>query len=146
MIKLMHISLPRENCTCSQTWEQWEQWCTYVQWPSFTILNGNTVALIVLIPEHSPTNTLRNNDVVITSKRHFDGIASKWRRFDVISTLLLRHFFQGCPAYNVIGVLVDCLSPKVARSTLSMALAMWKGEVCVFFVLNFDYLCKIDVE
>ena len=144
MIKPIHISLPRENCTCSQTWEQW---CTYVQWPSFTILNGNTVALIVLSPGHSPANTSRNNGVVIMSKRrYFDCITSKWRRYDVISTLLLRHFFQGFPAYNVIGVLVDCLSPKVARSTLGMALTMWKGEVCVFFVLNFDYLCKIDVE
>ena len=43
-----------------------------------------------------PANTLRNNDVVITSKRrHFDVITSKWRRFDVITTLLLRHVFSG---------------------------------------------------
>ena len=41
-------------------------------------------------------NTLRNNDVVITSKRrHFDVITSKWRRFDVITTLLLCHVFRG---------------------------------------------------
>ena len=34
-------------------------------------------------------NTLRNNDVVIMSKRrHFDVVTSKWRRFDVITTLL----------------------------------------------------------
>ena len=33
-----------------------------------------------------PADTLRNNDVVITSKRrHFDVITSKWRRFDVIT-------------------------------------------------------------
>ena len=38
---------------------------------------------------------LRNNDVVITSKRrHFDVVTSKWRRFDVITTLLLRHVFS----------------------------------------------------
>ena len=44
----------------------------------------------------NPTDTLRNNDVVITSKRrHFDVITSKWRRFDVITTLLLRHVFSG---------------------------------------------------
>ena len=41
-----------------------------------------------------PANTLRNNNVVITSKRrHF--VTSKWRRFDVITTLLLRHVFSG---------------------------------------------------
>ena len=34
-----------------------------------------------------------NNDV-ITSKRHFDVITSKWRRFDVITTLLLHHVFS----------------------------------------------------
>ena len=34
-----------------------------------------------------PANTLRNNDVAITSKRrHFDVITSKWRRFVVITT------------------------------------------------------------
>ena len=56
----------------------------------------------------TPADTLRNNDVVITSKRrHFDvitskwrrfdviTITSKWRRFDVITTLLLRHVFSG---------------------------------------------------
>ena len=44
-----------------------------------------------------PADTLRNNDVVITSKRrHFDVITSKWRRLDVITTLLLRHVFSGC--------------------------------------------------
>ena len=43
-----------------------------------------------------PANTLRNNDVVITSKRrHFDVITSKWRCFDVITTSLLRHVFGG---------------------------------------------------
>ena len=45
---------------------------------------------------YDPANTLRNNDVVITSKRrHFDVITSKWRRFDVVTTLLLRHVFRG---------------------------------------------------
>ena len=43
-----------------------------------------------------PADTLRNNDVVITSKRrHFDVITSKWRRFDVITTFLLRHISAG---------------------------------------------------
>ena len=33
-----------------------------------------------------PADTLRKNDVIITLKRcHFDAIASKWRRFDVIT-------------------------------------------------------------
>ena len=41
-----------------------------------------------------PADTLRNNDVVFTPKRgYFDMITSKWRRFDVITTLLLRHVF-----------------------------------------------------
>ena len=41
-------------------------------------------------------NTLLNNDVVITPKRrHFDVFTSKWRRFDIITTLLLRHVFRG---------------------------------------------------
>ena len=41
----------------------------------------------------STADSLRNNDVVITSKRrHFDVITSKWRRFDVITTLLHRVF------------------------------------------------------
>ena len=43
-----------------------------------------------------PADTLRNNDVVITSKqRHFDLITSKLRRLDVIVTFLLRHVFSG---------------------------------------------------
>ena len=43
-----------------------------------------------------PADSLRNNDVVITSKRgHFDVITSKWCRFDVTTTLLLRHVFSG---------------------------------------------------
>ena len=45
---------------------------------------------------NNPADTLRNNDVVITSKRrHFDVITSKWRRFDVMTTLLSRHVFRG---------------------------------------------------
>ena len=36
---------------------------------------------------NNPADTLRNNGVVITSKRRdFDVITSKWRRFDVITT------------------------------------------------------------
>ena len=38
---------------------------------------------------------LRSNDVIIAWKRrHFDVITSKWRCFDVITTLLLRHLFD----------------------------------------------------
>ena len=44
-----------------------------------------------------PADTLRNNDVVITSnQRHFDVITSKWR-FDVITTLLLCHMSATLP-------------------------------------------------
>ena len=43
---------------------------------------------------HYPVDTLRTNDVVIRSRRrHIDVITSIWRRFDVITTLLLRHVF-----------------------------------------------------
>ena len=55
-----------------------------------------SVSMYWLTDRPCPANTLRNNDVVITSKqRHFDVITSKWRRFDVITTLLLRHVFRG---------------------------------------------------
>ena len=48
---------------------------------------------------HHPADTLRNNDVVITSKRrHFDVITSKWR-CDVITTLLLRQMFGGLESH-----------------------------------------------
>ena len=44
---------------------------------------------------YNPADTLRNNDVVITSKRtHFDVFTTKWRLFDVITTLLLRHVYM----------------------------------------------------
>ena len=49
-----------------------------------------------LIFVHYPADILRNNNVVITSKRrHFDVITSKWRRIDVITTLSLRRVFSG---------------------------------------------------
>ena len=41
-----------------------------------------------------PADTLRNNDFVTPSKRHFEAITSKWRRFDVIPTLSLRNVFS----------------------------------------------------
>ena len=45
---------------------------------------------VVITLFHLPADTLRNNDVVITSKRgHFDVITSKWRRYDAITTLSL---------------------------------------------------------
>ena len=44
----------------------------------------------------NPADASSNNDVVVTSKRRqFDEITSKWRCFDVITTLLLRHVFSG---------------------------------------------------
>ena len=49
-----------------------------------------------LIFVHYPADILRNNNVVITSKRrHFDVITSKWRRIDVLTTLSLRRVFSG---------------------------------------------------
>ena len=58
-----------------------------------------------------PSDTLRNNNVGITSKRgHFDVITSKWRRFDVMATLLLRHVFSGvilCLPYRLYHVFIS---------------------------------------
>ena len=52
-----------------------------------------------------PADTLRNNDIVISSnRRHFDLLTSKWRRFDVLTTLWLHHVFgEGFP-----GILWEC--------------------------------------
>ena len=62
---------------------------------------------------HDPAGTLRNNDVVIKSKRRlFDVITSKWRRFDVITTNLsfyrdiqFHHFFRGLTCSTALSVL-----------------------------------------
>ena len=52
-----------------------------------------------------PADTLRNNDVVVTSKRRrFDVITSKWRRFDVITALLFCHMFIGVDIYTRNGL------------------------------------------
>ena len=46
--------------------------------------------------DYYPAGTLCNDGVVITLKRHhFDVMTSKWRRFDVTTTLLLHHIFGG---------------------------------------------------
>ena len=58
--------------------------------------DGHILGVLHSIVIQIPTDTLRNNDVVITSKqRHFDVITSKWRRFDVIATLSLRQVSSG---------------------------------------------------
>ena len=45
---------------------------------------------------HIPADPLRNNDIVITSKRrHFGVITPKWRCKHVTTTLLLCHVFDG---------------------------------------------------
>ena len=63
---------------------------------SFGLVGIYLSSLYCFKPTRPKPNTLRNNDVVITSKRrHFDVITSKWRRFDVITTLFLRHVFVG---------------------------------------------------
>ena len=49
-----------------------------------------------------PLNTWRDNNVVITStRRHFDVITWKWRRFDVM-TSLLRNVSTGCMMINYV--------------------------------------------
>ena len=61
-----------------------------------------------------PADTLRNNDVVITSKRrHFDVITSKWRCFDVITTSLLRHVFRG---FNHNGTFHKAIAKQVSQA------------------------------
>ena len=85
--------------------------------PNFTRAFISYIRYIILIKQHwqillvsivaecrmgdNPADTLRNNGVVITSKRrHFAVITSKWRRFDVITTLSLRHVLDGKPSAN----------------------------------------------
>ena len=64
-------------------------------------------------------NTLRDNDVVITSKRrHFDVITSKWRRFDVITNLCARWF-------------VIILWPKYG-----VVITTWLEQKCVTLVIS----------
>ena len=64
-----------------------------------------------------PADTLRNNDVVITSKRrHFDVITSKWHRFDVMTTLLLSNVFRGLFQTKIYYYLV---SDKIHRYLIS---------------------------
>ena len=81
-------------------------------------LNQGEIEHIMVIPPlllwmrrqtyNFPAHTLRNNDVVITSKRrHFDVITSKWRCFDVITTLLLHHVFSGLGRTLVGNKIVD---------------------------------------
>ena len=61
-----------------------------------------TVVMEAKVVDFIPTDTLRNNDVVITWKRrHFDIITSKRRHFDVIMTLFLRHVFSGISKHTI---------------------------------------------
>ena len=86
-----------------------------------------------------PADTLRNNDLVITSKRHHFGvITSKWRRFDVITTLLLRHVFRGIlplhlPVYELFVslkteiVMTPTLSPLAVPEAVVIAVCrQWR--------------------
>ena len=64
--------------------------------PGVQVYHGALSLTCIFCNNLNPADTLRNNDVVITSKRrHFDVITSKWRRFDVITTLSLRHVLSG---------------------------------------------------
>ena len=67
----------------------------YWNLPGANELKGHVGCVIdvqVAPSHHLPLNTWRNNNVVITSKRHhFYVITSKWRCFDVITTSLLRN-------------------------------------------------------
>ena len=66
------------------------RWIYTLPWPPLNIL------MIMYLSCSKPVDTLHNDDVVIASKRcHFGLITSKWRRFDVIATLLLRRVFRG---------------------------------------------------
>ena len=58
---------------------------------------------MVFLQVQCAQHTLRNDDVVIMPKRrHLDVITSKWRRFDVTTTLSLRQVFGGWEHYSVI--------------------------------------------
>ena len=77
--------------TCKLHLKSWTVWAINYLQIQFMRFGSHAIALHQpLCP--CPQHTLRNNDVVITSKRRiFDVITSKWRRFDVITMLLLRH-------------------------------------------------------
>ena len=77
------------------------------------ILNWNAICIIT----HQstwwfPPNTIRDNNVVITSKRrHFDVITSKWHRFGVITTLLLSNVSAGLPDDGMVPIHLQPSSP-----------------------------------
>ena len=56
--------------------------CQAITWTNMLLI----LMMLCWVFSTIPADTLRNNDVVIRSK---------WRRFDVITTLLLRHVFDG---------------------------------------------------
>ena len=87
-------------------------------------------------PIHFPADTLRNNDVVITSKRcHFDVMTSKRRRFHVITTLLLRHVFSGFLPGASFRLLCS-LPPYLILQKLRIKFTSMK--------LEYDYGCNDD--
>ena len=81
-----------------------------------------------------PVNTWRNDNVVIASKRrHFDVITSKWRRFGVTTTSLLRNVFVGMShdEPQIPTILVSTLYDENWPSyyNFNMWLLFWRGDV-----------------
>ena len=95
-VSLMYDKGPSGICLMYDKFPSVFAWCTsrFVHKAEFSYIGRNGVH--TLCDCRQPSDTLRNNDVVIMSKRrHFDVITSKWRRFDVITTLSLHHVFRG---------------------------------------------------
>ena len=82
-----------------------------------------------------PADTLRNNDVVITSKRHFDVIKSKWHGFDLITMLSLRHVFR--------GQVPPATTHLVTLWQLSVSVALGQNELIKSYLVhnNKDKIC-----
>ena len=103
---IIHLQNSSNPCTTTSTRGSLAPQISGTSIVSSTTSSGITGPLWGESHEHSfhviniPAVTLRNDDVVFTSKRrHFDVITSKWRGFDVITTLLLRQVFNGMYLY-----------------------------------------------
>ena len=73
---------------------------------------------------------ITHNNVVIPSKRrHFDVTTSKWRRFDIITTSLLRNVFTWRPCLQEYGNdIVKLQSGNVSCFYLSLELQLKSSE------------------